>query len=81
MSHSCYNGAMKNPLFLFLAAFRLALQAEMVLDVDFTKDLSPIDRSSAGSCRGVLPRGVGDNFTSWSEGSCDTTLVTEGRLR
>ena len=68
---------MTKSLPLLALAVSLALPAETVLDIDFTKHLSPVDHSKVGMCRGVLPHGVSDNFTSWSEGQCTTKLVTE----
>ena len=68
---------MTKTLPLLVLAVSLALSAETILDVDFTKGLASIDHSALGVCRGVLPQGIGDNFTSWSEGRCETKLVTE----
>ena len=69
---------MKNTALILFLALGLALPAETILDIDFTKGLAPVDHATMGTCRGVLPRGVNDNFSSWSEGQCTTKLVTEG---
>ena len=55
----------------------LALPAETVIEIDFTKATCPVDNAKVGVCRGVLPQNVNDNFSSWSEGQCETKLMTE----
>ena len=68
---------MKNTALLFFLVLGLALPTETILDIDFTKGLAPVDHATMGTCRGVLPSGVSDNFSSWSEGQCETKLMTE----
>ena len=58
-----------------------AQAAETLLDVDFTKAPKSVNGSSLGSCTGVLPEGVGDNFSSWSEGRCTTSLQEEDGVK
>ena len=58
-----------------------AQAAETLLDVDFTKAPKSVNSSSLGSCTGVLPEGVGDNFSSWSEGRCTTSLQEEDGVK
>jgi len=42
---------MKNIAFGLILAVGLALPAETILDIDFTKDLAPLDHSTVGTCR------------------------------
>lgn len=58
-----------------------AQAAETLLDIDFTKAPKSVNSSSLGSCTGVLPEGVGDNFSSWSEGRCTTSLQEEDGVK
>lgn len=58
-----------------------AQATETLLDVDFTKAPKSVNSSSLGSCTGVLPEGVGDNFSSWSEGRCTTSLQEEDGVK
>ncbi len=59
----------------------LALAAETMLDVDFAASTVPVDNSALGTCRGVLTKGMLDNFSSWSEGRCEGRVMTEGGVR
>ena len=68
---------MRRLLQLLVASASLAISAETVVNIDFTKDTRPVDNAKVGACRGVLPKNVNDNFSSWSEGQCATRLMTE----
>ena len=68
---------MRNLLQLFVASASLAISAETVIDIDFAKGTRPVNNAKVGVCRGVLPQNVNDNFSSWSEGQCETKLMTE----
>ena len=68
---------MRSLLQLLVASAGLAIPAETVIDIDFTRGTRPVDSAKVGMCRGVLPPGVGDNFSMWSGGQCETRLMTE----
>ena len=55
--------------------------AEMLLDVDFTKDLRNVDNSKAGVCRGVLPEALNDDFSTWSGGRCLVSLQEDDGVK
>ena len=55
----------------------VASAAETLLDIDFTNAPKSVDNAGRGLCRGVLPNGVVESFSSWSEGSCTTSLQEE----
>ena len=55
--------------------------AETLLDIDFTKDLRNVDSSRTGLCRGVLPKCVSDNFSSWSEGRATMALQEDDGVK
>jgi len=71
--------------FTFIAVACVAVfaagAAETLLDVDFTKDLRRVDGSKTGVCRGVLPKGVSDNFSSWSEGRSTMELLEDDGIK
>ena len=68
---------MRSLLQLLVASASLAISAETVIDIDFTKGTRPVNNAKVGVCRGVLPQNINDNFSSWSEGQCETKLMTE----
>ena len=59
----------------------VASAAETLLDIDFTNAPKSVDNTGRGSCSGVLPSGVVENFASWSEGSCTTALQEEDGVK
>jgi len=68
------------PAIAFLCA--CAVQAaETLLDVDFSTASKHVAGSRVGFFQGVLPDGVGDGFSSWSEGRCTTSLQEEGGVK
>ena len=58
-----------------------AQAAETLLDVDFSTAAKRVEGSRVGFFQGVLPEGVGDNFSSWSEGRCTTSLQEEDGVK
>ena len=58
-----------------------ACAAETLIDVDFTKDLRNVDSSRTGVCRGVVPKCVSDNFSSWSEGRATMALQEDDGVK
>ena len=55
--------------------------AETLLDVDFSTASKRVEGSRVGFFQGVLPACVGDNFSSWSEGRCTTSLQEEDGVK
>ena len=51
--------------------------AETLIDIDFTHAPKIVNNTHLGSCVGVLPNGVADGFSTWSGGSCTTSLQEE----
>ena len=58
-----------------------AQAAETLLDVDFSTASKRVEGSHTGFFQGVLPEGVGDNYSSWSAGRCTTSLQEEDGVK
>ena len=58
-----------------------AQAAETLLDVDFSTASKRVEGSRVGFFQGVLPACVGDNYSSWSEGRCTTSLHEEDGVK
>lgn len=63
-----------------LCAF-VARSADKLLDIDFTSASTKVAAKGLGSCTGVLPAGLSENFASWSEGRCTASLVEEDGVK
>ena len=61
--------------------YAAAQAAETLLDVDFSTASKHVEGSRVGFFQGVLPEGVGDNFSSWSEGRYTTSLQEEDGVK
>ena len=59
----------------------VASAAETLLDIDFTNATKSVNNSRRGSFQGVLPDGVVDGFSTWSEGRCTTSLQEEDGVK
>ena len=55
--------------------------AETLLDIDFANAPKSVNNVRLGSCIGVLPDGVADNFSTWSGGTCTTSLREEDGVK
>ena len=46
----------------------------VLLDIDFTKDLQEASSNGMGSFKGVLPKGLRDNFSNWNRSAASSEL-------
>ncbi len=71
---------MKNIIWLVMLA-SFACFGETLFDLDFTAKTRRVDADGMGSFHGVLPAGMGENFTGWSEGHVTSEVKEEGGRR